>query len=191
MNIIKLFLWLTWMVFISGCASHIPPEIKQPLDNAPSVAQVHANSAPFISQKVRWGGVILQTDNKDNASSLRIVAYPLNAQGKPVSGGLSPGRFIAITDRFLEPKTYSADRKVTIVGNLLRTQTAQVDAFAYEYPLIEVEQIYLWAIQPDQPYRRRAPYWVDPWYYPYSYGYYSRHHFFNSHYYYRRPNHHY
>ena len=167
--------WFALIALMSACSSHIPPEIRQALDGAPSVAQVRDRADSYLSQKVRWGGAILATENKQNASWLTIVAFPLDNEGEPGDSDQSPGRFIAIIDKFLEPTVYNSDRQITVIGNLLRTETLKVGEFAYEYPVIQVEHYYLWPPKPepvDYP-----PYWYDPWYNPYhpwQYPYYPR-----------------
>ena len=167
--------WFALIMLISACSSHIPVEIRQPLDGAPGVAQVRDQSNTYLSQKVRWGGVILDTENKLNASWLTIVAFPLDDQGEPGSPNQSPGRFIAIIDKFLEPTVYNSDRQITVIGSLLRTETLQVGEFPYEYPVIQVEQYYLWPAKAEQ--MIYPAYWYDPWYnpyYPWQYPYYPR-----------------
>ena len=167
--------WFALIVLISACSSHIPPEISQPLDGTPSVAQVRHRADTYLSHKVRWGGIILNTENKQNASWLTIVAFPLDGEGEPEDSDQSTGRFIAIVDDFLEPTVYSNDRQITVVGNLLRIETLKIGDFPYEYPVIQVEHYYLWPPKPepvDYP-----PYWYDPWYnpyYPWHYPYYPR-----------------
>lgn len=152
----------------TACSSHIPPEIKQSPDGAPSVAQVHQATNNYISKKVRWGGIILNTENKVNSSWLTILAYPLSDHGEPLTSDQSPGRFIAIVDNFLEPLIYKKDRKITVVGKLLRTATIKVGGFPYAYPVVQVEQHYLWPVQPDLSDHDHYPYWwSDPWYDPY------------------------
>jgi len=167
------------MLLISACSSHIPPEIKQPLDGAPSVTEVRAQADVFISQKVRWGGVILNTENKGQSSQLMVVAFPLNDDGEPQISDQSSGRFIAVTDEFLEPTVYSSERSITVIGKVLRTETMNVGEFPYEYPVLQVEHYYLWPVKETADYRDYPPYWwYDPWYpyYPYYYPYYPHPH---------------
>ena len=160
--------WLTVMLLLPACSSHIPPEIKQDLDTSPGIEQVLKSSENYLSQKVRWGGVILNTENKHEASWLTILAYPLNNYGKPQVADQSSGRFIAIVDKFLEPLVYSSDRKITITGKLLRTETIKVGEFPYKYPVIQVEKHYLWPDNSETSNLERYPYWwYDPWYDPY------------------------
>lgn len=165
-------------MLMSACSSHIPPEIRQSLDGAPSVAQVRDKTDTYLSQKVRWGGVIHHTENKHNASWLTIIAFPLSDRGKPQDSDQSPGRFIAIVDEFLEPLVYSRDRKITVTGNLLRTETFKVGEFPYEYPVIQVDHHYLWPPELEPANYDYPPYWwYDPWYnpyYPWRHPYYPR-----------------
>ena len=170
--------WLVSIILLSSCSSHIPPEIKENLEGTPSLAQVRQQADDYLSQKVRWGGVILNAENKHNASWLTILAYPLNDLGKPQASDQSPGRFIAIVDKFLEPMVYKQDRKITVVGNLLRTETFKIGEFPYAYPIIQVEHHYLWLPDPEPSDMDYHPYWWhDPFYDPY-YPYYPRHHYY-------------
>lgn len=163
-------------MLISACSSHIPPEIRQHPNGAPSVVQVQQNADNFISKKIRWGGIILNTENKHNTSRLTILAHPLSSRGEPRVNDQSPGRFIAIIDKFIEPLVYSQNRKITITGKLLRTETLKVGEFPYEYPVIQTEQHYLWPNEPEPSDLNRHPYWwSDPWYDPWYHPYYPWH----------------
>lgn len=156
---------------LQACSSHIPTQISQPVINEPSLDSVRLNLTEFIGQKVRWGGTILATENGQNTSLVSIVAFPLNAQGRPVQSGESMGRFIASIDDFLEPLVYSADRQITVTGSILRTEPRKVGDYTYNYPVIKVDNYYLWepVIVPEYNY---PPYWwYDPWYYPPGYPY--------------------
>lgn len=168
---------LASVILVSACSSHLPPEIKQPIEGAPEIAQVRENIDAYLSQKVRWGGVILSTENKDNTSRLTILAYPLSNYGEPRVSDQSSGRFIAIVDEFLEPLIYTRDRKVTITGNIIRSEIVKVGDFPYQYPVVQAQQHYLWSAEPEFDPYYYPPYWYDPWYspyYPWHYPYYPR-----------------
>jgi len=153
--------------FLSSCASRIPVEIRGDLENAPTVAEVHTQADKYLSQKVRWGGKILNIENKQNTSRLTIVSFPLNGYGRPKNTQQSPGRFIAIVDEFLEPELYSKDREVTVIGDLLKSETLKVGEFAYSHPVVKVENHYLWAIEEKTPDNYMHHWWHDSWYNPY------------------------
>ena len=172
---------LAAIVLLAACSSHIPPEIKQPFNGSPGVAQVRQQMDAYLTQKVRWGGVILHTENKQNTSELTIMALPLNENGEPQNSDQSPGRFIAIIDEFVEPLVYSPEREITVKGHILKAKTLKVGEFPYEYPVIQVEHYHLWPPEQERSYDDYPPYpWMYgpyyyPWHYPYYYPY-PRHH---------------
>lgn len=169
------YLFLLCMpVFLLSCTSHVPPEIKQPLANEIALQTVRADVANYVSQRVRWGGVILHTENHKDATHLTILAQPLNSSGRPSSTDISVGRFIAIAPTFLEPVVYTLDREMTFTGTIKGTEIQKVGEFEYNYPVINVETYHLWPeIAPIN--NTPHPYWLyDPWYdpfYPYPYPY--------------------
>lgn len=160
------------IMLVSACSTHIPPEIRQPAEGSPDIEQVRQHIEGYLSQKIRWGGIILNTDNTHDASELTVVALPLADDGEPLTSDASPGRFIAIIDEFVEPLVYSPDRKITISGKVLKTEQRKVGEFLYTYPVIKVEHYYLWPQEPETIYLDYPPYpWYDP-YYPWRYPYY-------------------
>lgn len=172
-SITNLFL-LAVALLVSACASNIPPEIETPVAGSPSVDQVRNNLEAYKMKKVRWGGTILETVNKQDASWLKIIALPLHENGEPRDTDQSTGRFIGLVDTFLEPKLFTADRRITITGHVLRYETLKVGEFSYDYPVIQVEHYYLWPIKVEPQYNDYPPYWWHDPFYPWPYPYYPR-----------------
>jgi outer membrane lipoprotein len=167
--------WLALVISITACSTQIPREISEPLDGAPGVGEVRATPDAFVSQKVRWGGVILGTENRQDASRVTIVTFPLGDDGAPQVSGQSTGRFIASFDAFLEPLVFAKDREITVTGTVLKTETLDVGEYAYAHPVVQVEQYYLWPEKVDPVYVDYPPdWWYDPWY-PY-FPYFPHHH---------------
>jgi outer membrane lipoprotein len=169
MNLLKPTTFLTCLalsMLLTACSSHIPAEIKQAVEDAPDIQKIHLDPNQYIGRKVRWGGTILQIENKQDTSWLSIVGFPLNSYGRPLQSGESTGRFIAIIDEFLEPKIYTSDRQITFGGTFVKTESRKVGEFSYDYPVIKVEHYYLWPVV-TTPNTNHPPYWwYDPWYYP-------------------------
>jgi len=173
MNLLKAYTLITGLAFsmlLTACSSHIPAEIKQPIEGAPDIKNIHLSSADYIGHKVRWGGTILQIENKQDTSWISIVGFPLDSNGRPLQSGESTGRFIAIVGDFLEPLVYANDRQITFSGTFFKTESRKIGEYSYNYPVIKVQQYHLWPVitapAPDYP-----PYWwydpwYDPWYYP-------------------------
>lgn len=170
MNILKSISYtacLASLLILPACSSHIPPEISTPVAGSPKLTQVRESPDTYLSQKVRWGGVILSTENKQDTSQLTIIAFPLSESGVPQISDQSPGRFIAIVDGFLEPLVYTSEREITITGSLLRSVTKKIGEFDYEHPVVKVNHHYLWAPKLDYDDSDYPPYWwFDPWYHP-------------------------
>jgi outer membrane lipoprotein len=174
---LKLSVWLAAALLLSACSQHIPPEIRQAPDNSPSVDQVRHQPDTYISQRIRWGGVILHTENKSDGSWMTIIALPLQSNGKPRESDQSPGRFIAIANEFLEPLVYSRDREITVTGTVLRTETRKVGEFAYDYPVIRIDHYYLWPARQETTDSDYLPYWWYNPYYPWRPPYYYPRHY--------------
>jgi outer membrane lipoprotein len=170
---------LLFLLFVGGCASNVPIEIREPLPYGPSVAAVQEDIKPYVGKYVRWGGVIVSVDNRPNDTWVEIVAKELGNYGRPVDSDVSLGRFLVRVDGFLDPAVYRADREITVYGVMENQLTRKIGERIYTYPLIkaEKEKLYLWP--GFRSYGYSYPYWHDPyWYSPY-YPYYSpfRHRF--------------
>jgi outer membrane lipoprotein len=163
------FVWLLIGLMLTACASQIPPTIREaPADN-PSLEAVRRNAADYLQRRVRWGGRLIETENRENATWLTVLSASLSKDGKPRAGDDSAGRFIAIVPEFLDPKVYAADRKVTVTGTLLRTEIRLVGEFPYSYPLVQAQSWYLWPEESETPDGYPYPVWYDPWYRPWYY----------------------
>ena len=162
-------------LLLSACASQVPQGIREaPADNT-SPEQVRAQDTEHLGQRLRWGGTIIETGNREDATWLTVLARPLYKNGKPQFSDDSAGRFIAIVPEFLEPQVYAPDRQVTITGTLLRSEAGEVGEYLYTYPVIQAEVWYLWPEVTEMPWGYPYPGWYDPWYYdpwyPYRYPY--------------------
>lgn len=167
---------ITMLIALSACSSHIPTVISNPATPSPDLTQVQSSPEDYLSKELRWGGIILGIENKKDTSQLTIIAYPLSDNGEPQISKQSTGRFIAIINGFLEPTIYAAERKMTFVGNLLKTETQKIGEFDYKHPVIQVAHYYLWPAETDYDEANYPPYWWhDPWYHPY-YPYYPHRH---------------
>ncbi|MCW8855423.1 MAG: Slp family lipoprotein [Gammaproteobacteria bacterium] len=158
-------------LLLSACSSHVPETIKTSPDNNPDFQQVQTNIEKHLSQKVRWGGNIVDIKNRKNESQLSIVAFPLSDNGKPILDKNSHGRFIAVSEKFLEPTVYTKDRQITVVGSVLGLETRNIGEFPYKHILIKMDHHYLWPVENINNYQDYPPdfWWYDPWYpwYPY------------------------
>ena len=160
-------------LLLSACASQVPQLIREAPADDPPLEQVRENATDHLGQQVRWGGIIIETGNQEDATRLTMLGRPLYKDGQPKFTDDSAGRFIAIVPTFLDPQVYAPERQVTVTGTLLNTEAGKVGEYPYSYPVIQADAWYLWPEQTEPPYGYPYPGWYDPWFYDpwYPYGY--------------------
>jgi outer membrane lipoprotein len=164
---------------IAACATNVPQEIREPPADNPNPDEVRKSPDDFLNRPVLWGGTIIKTENRPDSSRVTLLARNLSKSGRPQDGDDSPGRFIAIVPRFLDPQVYAKDRLLTVSGTVAGTEVETVGEFPYTYPIIKVAVHYLWPEEQD-PFYYPPPYYgypwrYDPWFYdPWWYGPYYR-----------------
>ena len=174
---LKLSLSISLGLILTGCNSHIPEKIKVKPANNIDYKQVDNDREQFSESYVRWGGKIVAVENKENLTHIEILANPLNSFGRPIQNDDYQGRFIAAIDGFIDPEYYAKDRSVTVYGKIKKYIVKNIDEHPYQYPLIEVEQHYLW--KNNRVVLRNGPYFNRFWH-PYFYSfprYYPRYYF--------------
>lgn len=162
------------LLLLAGCASHPPAALDITPPPLLTLAEVRADAARHVGATVRWGGEIVQVENRESASWIEVVARPLRSDASPISGGHSEGRFIASLGGFADPVVYQPGRRLTVTGTLAAPVTRPIGDYAYEFPLVNVSGSHLWKIEPvyqppDYPPPGYLPWWYyDPWwpYYP-------------------------
>ena len=178
-NVTSLFnIWyrrilLSLVGLLTACASPVPKVIQTEPANTPMLAKVLKQPKTFLEQRLRWGGVIINTENLESTTRLTILALPLDNDGEPRVDDPSYGRFIAVFTQFLEPSIYTQDRKIAVLGRLKSIETLKVGEYDYPHPVVQVEHHYLWPkIKPVSDHDWPPYWWYDPWYHPYYYPYY-------------------
>lgn len=160
---------LLLLPWLAGCASQVPLQIRAGPADSPAPAVVSERLADYAGLTVRWGGVLIATGNRADATRLTVLALPLTGSGEPAGDDASLGRFIAVVPEFLDPADYSAGRRITVSGTLRAGETGLIGAFPYVYPVVAAQAWYLWP-DPVAPYGYPYPWWYDPWYGPWWFG---------------------
>jgi len=164
---------LLFALLLGACTSQVPLLIRQGPVNSPAPEAMRDQADDYMAQQVRWGGILIATDNRADATWLTILARPLDSDGKPGHGDDSIGRFIAVVPEFLDPQVYAADRLVTVTGTVVRTEPGKVGDHPYSYPVVAAQAWYLWPVATAAYGSRYADYydgWYDPWFGPWWYG---------------------
>lgn len=162
------------LLLLTGCASNIPEPIRSAAPGNIAIDEARSEPARFVGETVRWGGTIIETRNHQDATWVLMLGRPLDAEGRPKPDTDPTGRFIAAFSGFLDPAVYEAGREMTVRGTLAEPVTLKVGEFPYRYPVVKVENRYLWAKRQEVSYPPYwddyywPPFWGDPWY-PYGF----------------------
>ncbi|WP_245969590.1 Slp family lipoprotein [Thiocapsa rosea] len=161
------------LLVLGGCATgRVPEAIRDSALPSPAVTEVQQRPETFIGQRVRWGGNILNVHNAPDSTRIEILARTLNRSGEP-DAARGQGRFIVELPGFKDPAEYPKQRRLTVVGPLVRIETRDVGEYPYPYPVVAGDVWYLWPDPPtvatpspyDYPWYRP---WYGPWYGPWS-----------------------
>lgn len=163
---------------VYGCAS-VPETITTPV-SGPDVRQVRTNPDRHVGERIRWGGTITEVKNLQDRTVVTVVARRTTRRGEPLGDEPSTGRFLLEVNRFLDPEEYKTGRQITVVGTISEIRSGKIDQYAYDYPVVRAEDLYLWA----EYVRRRDPYpypyygwpyydpfWGHPWHRNHLYGF--------------------
>ena len=156
---------------LSGCVSAFPEEALQGVDRRLTLSELRA--APMgthVNARVVLGGEILETRPKVGETELEILSRPLHFDDSPVRTDVSAGRFLARSRPFLDPAVFAPGRRVTVLGTVTGGEERNLGALPYAYPVVEVEQMRLWAQDPVGYPGYYAPYWGPYW----GWGFYGR-----------------
>ena len=150
-------LWvLISLLVLTGCASRIPQELRQPHISHATVAAARAHLAP-LGVRVRWGGVIAKITNTPRATWIQVINRPLRHDGRPRQRPDSDGRFLARVPGFLDPDVYAVGRKITVVGVFSGFEKDPIGSYLYNFPVVRTLSTYLWRPRPV------TPYYYNPW----------------------------
>lgn len=128
---------------IAGCAP--APVLKPagtPLDLTPGGAMTAPQS--YRGREVVWGGRIVAVRNAGDTSEITVLAFPLDAGQRPLRDETDQGRFVAVTQGYVERYDYTPGRFVSVLGTLAGTRAQPLGGREHLYPLVAVDAIHLW-----------------------------------------------
>jgi outer membrane lipoprotein len=153
------------LLIFAGCAHRGPEAIRLAEVQPVTVAQAKTTPEQFENVRVRWGGTLVNVENRERETLIEILSRSLDPNGYPDAAGSAGPRFLVRIAGFVDPAEYAADRLITVVGRINGTTTGHIGEYEYRYTLIDADVVHLWPITPPQPccplYSR-----YDPWYYP-------------------------
>ena len=111
-----------------------------------SIDVVTARNAPesVKGSRVRWGGTIVNVENRKHETRVEILSRPLYRGGEPDDRKDGLGRFTAVIPGFLDAADYKAPNRMTVVGVLDGVKSGRVGESRYTFPVVRVEHHQMW-----------------------------------------------
>ena len=141
------------LFWIAGCASVISKQVRKQVSSDVTFAEVLKDPEHYKDQMIVLSGIIIDVKNTNEETLLEVLQSPAGFRGEPKDIDKSEGRFLALGDRYLDTKTYTKGRSITVAGTVQEKRILPLGKTEYTYPLIRVNEIYLWPII-----RRHHPY---------------------------------
>ncbi len=137
--------WLLFVhvLFIVAC-SQIPANIKNPPAADIHLQQVLENHNDHQNKPVRWGGTVIDVENNADSTSIQIQYYPLDYYGRPKINKKAHGRFITISQLFLDPDIYKKGTPITVVGTLQGKKQTLIGNKSVTLPVIVMDSHHKW-----------------------------------------------
>jgi outer membrane lipoprotein len=152
--------------FIFSCAP-LSKEVMQQVDESLTYRVVQKDLQKYVGKTVLWGGVIIETKNKQGETTLQIRQTELDIEKRPKNLDSSAGRFMVRYAGFLDPAIYQAGREITVGGEVAGEEILPLGGIQYAYPVVLAKEIHLWEkIDPRSyyyPYGYYPPYWGPYW----------------------------
>lgn len=120
----------------AGCVAN-----EQRADSSPTPAQIIRSGE--AAGDVHWGGRIVRVENLRDSTLVEVLAFPLDASGRPQTDQSAEGRFMIESPGFLEPHEYAPDRLIEVRGKLGGFRNGRVGEAEYRYPLVMARRLTL------------------------------------------------
>jgi len=157
------------VLLLAGCAPVLTQEHLRKAQWEVSFSQLRANPEGYRGQLFVLGGIIADLKLTSEGSLLELVHVPADRRGYLGEPEASEGRFLALYPRdrgILDPMIYAKGREVTVAGLVVGSRQGKLGEVPYTYPLLEVQEIYLWRKEPEV---LVVPYWEPYWWPDYYY----------------------
>ena len=143
---ILLLLQLAFTVIVSaGCA---PPFSKTLLDKVEKkLTFSELNKAPenYRGTMMMVGGTIVDAKNLKEGTQIEVLQKPLDSEGQPVVTDETGGRFLIVSETYLDAAVYHRGRSITIIGEVAGSKAQPLGEIEYLYPVLTAKELHLWS----------------------------------------------
>ncbi len=133
------------LAVLAACSPPFSRELLDRVDRNVTYADVQKEPDRFTGRVLMLGGIIVGARNLKAGTELEVLQQPLDGQGRPYETDETGGRFVAVTDQFLDTAIFHRGRAITIVGEVAGRQTRPLGQIEYRYPILKVKDLHIWS----------------------------------------------
>ncbi|QSX78259.1 Slp family lipoprotein [Agrilutibacter solisilvae] len=140
----RLYILAIVALLASACAS--APRPLQGTFN--EITPRDAAEADITGTMVRWGGRVVGVEPQANRTCFEMISTRLSGYARPYwETDDTGGRFIACRTGFYDPALFEQNREVTFTGRVDGYENRNIGQYAYRFPRMEADVVYLWPIR--------------------------------------------
>jgi outer membrane lipoprotein len=129
----------------AGCSPPFPKELLEMVENNVPFTALQKDPDKYAGKLLMIGGIIVDTNNLKEGTRIEVLQMTLDGEGRPEQTDDTGGRFLIMTQQFLDGAVYHRGRLITVVGEVAAPQVLPLGEIEYHYPVITAKALHLWS----------------------------------------------
>jgi len=129
---------------ITGCARPFSEEALVKVNRNVSFSDLKNDPEKYKGIWFLLAGVIVGSKNTKEGTLIEILQKPMDRDGRPLETDATEGRFIVMSDRFLDSAVYHRGRELSVIAEVVGRKELPLDEITYSYPFLAIKEVYLW-----------------------------------------------
>ena len=129
----------------AGCSPPFPKELLEKVENNVPFTALQKDPDKYAGKLLMIGGIIVDTKNLKEGTRIEVLQMTLDGEGRPEQTDDTGGRFLIVTQQFLDGAVYHRGRLITAVGEVAAPQVLPLGEIEYHYPVITAKALHLWS----------------------------------------------
>jgi outer membrane lipoprotein len=142
-----LILWSILAIMIEACAAGISTQARSQVSYFGTFSELQQQPENYVGRTVILGGKVIETRVTDGATELAVLQLALDGSDRPKDNDQSQGRYLVLSQQFLDPAIYTQGTLITVVGKVQGSEARAIGQMTYIYPRITSIEIKKWAAQ--------------------------------------------
>lgn len=132
------------LLALAGCAPPFSKQLLEQVDRTLSFSELRKNPEQYRGKVIMLAGTIINARNTREGTVFEILQKSMDNQGRPHTDDATEGRFLVISEQFIDTAVYHRGRDITVIGEVRGQKMQQLGEIEYQYPLVAPKELHLW-----------------------------------------------